>query len=68
MAVADGKVYLFGRFTTVSGQSRNTLAAVDAVTGQLTPWNPRFEGFVSSLAVSGSTVYLGAFLRGWRAR
>jgi hypothetical protein len=42
------------------GESRRNLAAVDAVTGLATPWNPNiFEGEINALSVAGSVVYAG---------
>jgi plastocyanin len=60
-------IYIGGEFTqvipprTVGGDPvpRNHVAAFDATTGDLLPWNPNADGFVWSLDVSGSTVYLG---------
>jgi hypothetical protein len=41
VAVLDGKVYVGGHFKTLSDQSRQQLAALDATTGALDPqWNP----------------------------
>jgi plastocyanin/chitodextrinase len=64
---AGNTVYLGGEFTevipprTVGGSSvvRNHVAAFDRTTGNLLPWDPNADGFVWSLDVSGSTVYLG---------
>ncbi|MDD4995006.1 MAG: hypothetical protein PHW53_00830 [Patescibacteria group bacterium] len=37
----DGStLYFAGRFTSVNNEARNGLAAVDALTGELKPWNP----------------------------
>jgi hypothetical protein len=57
----DGSVlYLGGAFTTVKGQSRAHLAAVNAATGALLPWNPGANGEVDALAVDAAgTVYVG---------
>lgn len=56
-------VYMGGLFTSIGGQARNGLAAVDAVTGALLPWNPNPQDAsgarVEALAISGSTVYVG---------
>src|SRR5262245_29172938 len=41
----SGGWYLGGSFTTVSGQSRNNIAQLDAG-GNLTPWNPNANGQV----------------------
>jgi hypothetical protein len=58
----DGStVYAGGNFTSIGGESRNYLAALDAVTGSSTAWNPNSNGTVYSIAPSsdGLTVYVG---------
>ncbi len=61
----DGStVYLGGNFTTIYGTARVGIAAVDATTAALTPWNPNAGGGnidtrVKALAVNGNTVYAG---------
>jgi len=52
-------VYAGGYFTSIGGQGRNYVAALDAATGLATPWNPDASNWVHALAVSGSTVYAG---------
>src|SRR5262249_23164258 len=66
LVVTGDKVYAAGAFTSIGGQARNYLAALDATTGSATPWNPSASGggdipWVWSLAVSGdaNTVYAG---------
>jgi RHS repeat-associated protein len=52
---ADGtSVYLGGRFTTVAGQPRSGLAAVEPLTGALAPWAPMTEVAAGSGDASGS--------------
>jgi hypothetical protein len=46
-------VYVGGQFTTVGGQNRNNLAALNGATGEATRWNPNSNGDVSALAVTG---------------
>ena len=57
----DGtRVYAGGDFTTVGGQSRVRLAAIDAITGGVVPgWDPSVDGRVRGLAASASRVYVG---------
>ena len=64
----NGTVYLGGKFTSVrpsgapagTGEvARNHLAAFDAATGALLPWNPGASAAVFSLAGTGNTVYVG---------
>jgi beta-propeller uncharacterized protein DUF5122 len=61
--VNGSTVYVGGDFTTIGGQSRNRLAALDAGSGLATSWNPNVTGAmfpaVFSTALSGSTLYIG---------
>ena len=63
VAVSGSTVYLGGQFGgagAIGGSSvRDGLAAVDATSGVVSPWNPDVIGTVYALAVSGSTVYAG---------
>lgn len=66
ITLSGSTVYMYGQFSSIGGQPRTNLAAVDAVTGQATSWDP-FPTFFNlyggtilySLAASGSTVYVG---------
>lgn len=55
----NNTLYLGGQFTTVDGQIRNRLAAVNATTGAATAWNPNANNQVFTLALDGGTVYAG---------
>lgn len=67
MARVGNAIVLGGSFTAlwspVNGVAvaRNYLAAVDATTGELLPWNPNSNGEVRALEASadGTTVYVG---------
>jgi hypothetical protein len=53
VAPLDGRLYIGGHFQNFSGQSRPFLAALDASTGLLDPWNPT--------ANAGDGLALGVF-------
>lgn len=66
LAVESGKVYVGGNFTTVNGQPRAHLAAVDATDGTLDPdFDPKVETtdgtvpFVYALLANDSKLYVG---------
>ena len=59
LAVSGSTVYAGGDFTSIGGQTRNRIAALDAATGLATAWDPDADNRVLALAVSGSTVYAG---------
>jgi hypothetical protein len=68
VVVSGSTAYLGGEFTSVrpSGSPagtgevvRNHAAAIDLETGALLPWDPNANNTVQTIAVSGSTVYLG---------
>ena len=67
MVERGGVVYLGGEFTGFVPPSggpvtpRSFLAAIDAATGKLLPWNPTADGSVRALAVSadGRRLYVG---------
>jgi hypothetical protein len=52
------RVYVGGNYTSVSGQPRNNLAAVDPTTGALRPWHPDPCYPVYALATSGARVFV----------
>jgi beta-propeller uncharacterized protein DUF5122 len=71
LVVSGTTVYVGGSFTSIGGQTRNSIAALDATTGQATAWNPNatgglppFGASVTTLAVSGTTVYAGGSFTG----
>ena len=67
-AASDGTtLYLGGTFTAVNGQPRAGLAAVSLATGALTAWAPAATGTVLTLALSGSSVFVGGSFSSVRA-
>jgi hypothetical protein len=67
LAISGSTLYAGGTFsgpTAFAGVARNRLAAVDLTTHAVLPWNPNASGAVSTLEVSGSTVYIGGFFSG----
>lgn len=61
IVVSGSTVYVGGQFTTVGGQPRVNLAALDATTGAPTSWNPGANGIVKALAISGGVVFASGF-------
>ena len=59
MALVGGRLFVTGPFEHIGSYSRNHLAAYNAVNGQLDPWNPNPDGYVSALDV-GSFALWGA--------
>lgn len=59
LAVSAEKIYVGGNFTTIGGQARNHIAALEAATGNPTNWNPSANGPIKVLAVRGELVYVG---------
>src|SRR5262249_27434762 len=66
LVVHGGRVYVTGNFGTIGGAARNRLAALDATTGVVTPWDPNLtqggdvnpiEGL--ALEARNGTIYLG---------
>lgn len=53
-------IYIGGRFNDLGGNARPGLAAIDAITGNLLPWNPVVNnGTVTAIAKSGDTIFIG---------
>jgi hypothetical protein len=59
MSLWDGKLYIAGSFSSVGGQSRNNLAAIDTITGNVTSWNPNANHLVRVLLIHENKIYLG---------
>jgi hypothetical protein len=63
LGVTGQTVYLGRAFhgpNSIDGtMARNYAAAVDAITGTSTGWNPNLNGYMYAVGVAGQTVYLG---------
>ena len=59
-APGDGPIYVGGDYTTLGGQPRASIGAVDAA-GNVTGWHPDSTGEIRALALSpdGQTIYAG---------
>jgi hypothetical protein len=51
-------------FTSIGGQGRRHLAALNASTGAATAWNADANDTVLALAVANGTVYAGGYFTG----
>ena len=58
IAATPTAIYAGGSFTTIGGQPRDAIAALDPVTGVATPWNPGANGWVGHLLASGGTLFV----------
>lgn len=66
ITISDGTVYAGGNFSSIGGENRNNLAALDSTTGLANDWNPDiwnpnsvYSNIVDTVIVSGSTIYVG---------
>ena len=62
LAAKNGRVYVGGKFTTVGGQARRNLAAVDAASGAVAPFSANVgtgTSVVHALAADASKLYVG---------
>lgn len=59
LALVENTLYIAGGFRAIGNTPRDRLAAVDARTGQVLPWNPGADGTATCLAVAGNMVYVG---------
>lgn len=60
LAASEERIYVAGDFTTIDGQPRNGLAAVDSGAGHVASWDPSPSGGpIRALEVDASRVYVG---------
>jgi predicted small secreted protein len=63
ISISGGNLFVGGDFTSIGGQARRNLAALDVVTGRPTAWNPGVDSLVTAVAVAGGRVYVaGGFV------
>ena len=67
LAISGSTVYVAGEFTKIGTETRERVAAICATAkcegeveaGKATAWNPKANGIVETLAISGATLYVG---------
>jgi hypothetical protein len=58
LARFNNTLYIGGNFSHIRGQARSFLGAVNAETGQPTPWAPQLDGAVDHMVCTSTTLYL----------
>ncbi len=61
VALSGGTLYVAGEFTSIAGQPRGGLAALDATTGALLPWAAALSGRYARIAVNNATLYTTSY-------
>ncbi len=63
IALLGNSLFVGGSFTSINGITRNSIAAVSAVSGLVLTWNTTLTAFdfVQDLAISGNTLYFAGF-------
>ncbi len=59
IAASGGVVYVGGDFTSIGGQARHGIAALDTLAGAATSWNPMADGQVRALILHAGKLYAG---------
>jgi hypothetical protein len=59
LCVLGDTVYVGGYFNGIDGVRRENLAAVDAVSGGVQPWDPRANDGVQTLRAAAGSIYVG---------
>jgi trimeric autotransporter adhesin len=59
LVVSGTTLYVGGTFTTIGGQPRNNLAALNTNNNGVKSWNPSPDNSVYALLLSGTTLYAG---------
>jgi len=59
LVLSDKTLYILGSFDTVNGKKRHDVAAVNADTGELLPWDPKIRnGLAYKIAVTSDRVFI----------
>lgn len=64
LQVRHGIVYAGGYFTSIGGQARSYIAALDAETGRATDWDPSANSPVLALFATDDAVYASGYFTG----
>ena len=59
LTLSGNTLYVGGQFTSIAGEARANLAAVDLPSGELTSWDPATDYLVNDIQVAGNSVYIG---------
>jgi hypothetical protein len=59
LAVSGSTIYVGGSFTSIGGQPRNRVAALDAASALATAWDPNADGDVLTVLPTPTSVYVG---------
>ena len=59
--LSNGKLYVGGAFTNISGTNRNYLVAYDTTTFTLSPWNPKPNDQVKALTSDHDLLWAGGY-------
>lgn len=59
LAVNGSHLYVGGKLFELNEKKRRNIAVLDAVTGEVTDWDPSPNGEVNTISIKGTTVYVG---------
>jgi len=59
MVISGNVLYVTGQFTTINGNARQRIAAINLLDGSLMGWDPAPDGDITTLAVNNGILYVG---------